>query len=653
MITDLSGLNKEQLDCVLKSVDHNVVLLAGAGSGKTFTLVKRTEYLIRDLGVDPSNIMMVTFTRKAAKEMHDRILKMIPTAGAVQVGTIHSISLEILKCYGIRVGLCGFDVIANKKVKEVIKTCFEILRRLDPDKWGGYCSSHHIKESIARISHYKSNGLSVEAVKADREESYLFKGIYETYTNYCREHNLIDYDDMIVKTVELLEKYPDAADAVHRRVQYLMVDETQDTSLMQHRLLSLIVGDNNMMMVGDISQSIYGFRNAMPEYLETFAMQRKNTIKLKLEMNYRSTRNIVEAANSLIINNHNENSVIMRTENPRGERFRWIIADLEMQEAALVTSDIRERIRQGKKASDIAIIYRAHFQAAAFKSALADQKIPYVDLGDTFFLDTEVAEELLSFCNLILDPMDEDAFRNIMMRGKTIPRSDVEKIAEAAFIYRCPIIEILRGYVEKMPFGMNKDRTIRLVRTLEDRKHGLGPLIAGIVRYTNYNAYVTNTVLDPDREALAAVKTLIDKAFEYDTAMQGITLEKKLEGFEDFYRDMHNRELEHSVVLTTVHTAKGLEWDTVYIANAIDGIFPISAAIKSGSLESIEEERRIFYVAMTRAKSNLIFTKHCRDTKYPRNTFSSRFIREIPDYCFWSEEDPRMQTRMKMLKCPA
>ena len=651
MVTDLSGLNEQQLDCVLKSVDHNVVLLAGAGSGKTFTLVKRTEYLIRDLGVDPSNIMMVTFTRKAAREMHNRILKMIPSGGAIQVGTIHSISLDILKRYGIHVGLCGFDVIVDKKVKEAIKSCFD---QMSPDKGYGNCTAELISKSIARISHYKANGLSVKDVRKNETERGIFKDIYEAYTAYCREHNLIDYDDMITKTVELLENHPNAADAVHQRVKYLMVDETQDTSLMQHRLLSQIVGDNNLMMVGDISQSIYGFRNAMPEYLETFAMKRENTIKLKLEMNYRSTRNIVEAANALIINNHNENSVIMRSEKPRGSEIHTIVGETERDEAAAVVTQIQSYILAGKKASDIAIIYRAHFQATAFKRVLADKRIPYVDLGNTFFLDTEEVAEMLSFCNLVLDPMDENAFRGIMIKGDTIPRNDIDQIVDAAYVFHRPIIEILRGYVEKMPFGIKKDRTLRLLRTLEDRKLGLGALVAGLVKYTKFRDAVLNTVLDPKMVGLGAVSELVDKAFEYDTVMQGYTLEKKLENFEDFYYKLHQREIEHSVVLTTAHTSKGLEWDTVYVVGAREGIYPISAAVKEGDDEAVEEERRLFYVAMTRAKTTLCISRYFLCSPRQREGVPhSRFITEIPDYCFWSDDDPRMKMRMKRMKCPA
>ncbi|MCR4605908.1 MAG: ATP-dependent helicase [Eubacterium sp.] len=570
MLTDLTGLNLQQRDCVLKSVDRNVVLLAGAGSGKTFTLVKRTEYLVRDLGVDPSEIMLVTFTRKAAGEMKTRIKKNVPGAERMTIGTIHSVCLDLLKKYGEKVGLKDFSVISEREHKSLFCQFLESSDNFDTKK---NVSAGILNNCLGQVSFFKANRILPEMLDADPITSSTYKKVYRKYREYCRKNKLIDYDDIILYTYDLL-KCKEVAEKIRSSIRYLMVDEAQDNSKLQNSLLSMIAGENTMM-VGDVSQSIYGFRNARPEYLESDMVNKPCTIEMRLEQNYRSTENIVEAANELISKNRFENRITMFSEQEKGKKIRHILFRSQEDEAIRIAAEIRKELDEGKKKpSDYVLIYRENIQADILKLALEQQEIPYIELTKPFLLDRE--EIALALASISLP--DENDDRN---RYKSLYSHFHNEFIKNRYLYRN-----------------------------------------------------TNRAMDPDFEFMRGIEEVLQMAKEYDRLQPGMTLREKCETFDIYYRDQYKEVIEKSVSLTTVHTAKGLEWDTVYLVGCVDGRFPHRKQIDKDSETGIEEERRLFYVAMTRAKKRLYVSSYhvgwYWDPDKIINFETSRFLFDIP-----------------------
>ena len=571
MLTDLSGLKPQQRDCILKSVDQNVVLLAGAGSGKTFTLVKRTEYLVRDLGVDPLKIMMVTFTRKAAGEMKDRIKKNVPGAEKMTIGTIHSVCLDLLKKYGSYIGLEDFRVISEKEHKNLFCRHLEHTEGFDTRH---PASAGILNNCLGQISFFKNNLISVETLAADPVTDPTFNKVYRAYREYCRRFNLIDYDDMILYTYELL-KLSEVAEKIRSDIHYLMVDEAQDNSKLQNSLLSKIAGKNTMM-VGDVSQSIYGFRNAKPEYLERDQVNKPNTITLRLEQNYRSTETIVEAANELISQNRFENRITMFSDQEQGEKIRVMDLCTLVDEAVQIAEEIRRELDEGKKKpSDYVLIYRENKQAEMLGRALTYQNIPYVELTKPFLFDREDIALALSSASL---PEEDDDERT---RYKSLYSHLYESFKKNRYLYSD-----------------------------------------------------TNMALDPECEFAMGIDKVLQLAKEYDNLEPFMTLREKYENFETNYREQHKKILEKSIALTTVHSAKGLEWDTVYLTGCVEGRFPHRKQIDKEFDAGIEEERRLFYVAMTRAKNRLFISSYRAGWYWnPDRVISfdpSRFLYDIP-----------------------
>ena len=332
MNTDLSSLNEQQKDAVLKSINSNVVLLAGAGSGKTFTLVKRTEYLINDLGVNPSNIMLVTFTNKAANEIKERISKISDDANKMWIGTFHRICTRLIRQFGSKLGINSFTILDTKDARKIIKDAL--------NKYGEEDSLMNIKFYQAKISEFKNNLLGKSDVKNDPTISSVIANVYEEYLDYCWKHKTFDFDDLITYAILLLSSFKEVSDWVHNNIKYIMVDECQDTNSAQFVLIKLIVGNNNTMLIGDVNQSIYGFRNARPEYLDNYANTTPNTLKLKLEQNYRSTRNIINAANKVVCNNRFGTKLEMFCDNEDGEKIQLYKTTNSFTEADWVASEI-------------------------------------------------------------------------------------------------------------------------------------------------------------------------------------------------------------------------------------------------------------------------------------------------------------------------
>jgi DNA helicase-2/ATP-dependent DNA helicase PcrA len=385
MNTDLSSLNEQQKNAVMQSIDHNVVLLAGAGSGKTFTLVKRTEYLINDLNVNPENIMLVTFTNKAANEIRERMSKLSPDAYKMWIGTFHRICTRLLRKFGKYLNINSFTIIDTKDARKVIK------RFMAEEGLNNEISD--VKACQATISKFKNELVKKDVAKEDPSVPNELANVYAKYMDYCWKNKSFDFDDLITYTILLLS-YKEVSDWVHDNIKYIMVDECQDTNSAQFVLIKLLRGDNNTLLVGDVNQSIYAFRNAKPKYLDNFADVTPNTLKLKLEQNYRSTRNIINAANEVIKNNKFGTKINMFCDNEDGNLIQLYESENSFKEAEWVVSDIvTKHDYRNKDFSDFAIIYRANFQSRLFEENFAKLGIPYVVFGSgSFYSRKEVRE---------------------------------------------------------------------------------------------------------------------------------------------------------------------------------------------------------------------------------------------------------------------
>jgi DNA helicase-2/ATP-dependent DNA helicase PcrA len=404
MATDLSHLNEQQRTAVLESIDHNVVLLAAAGSGKTATLVKRTEYLIQEHNVNPENIMLITFTNKAAKEIVSRIAQVTPEAGKMWIGTFHHICTRLLRKFGNVMGITNFSIIDTKETTK-------ILTEIYTNDYGEV-DKGTIRKYRKKISYYKSNLVNPASVlqKCDEgTESYRFAGIYQEYQNRCWRNKTFDFDDLIIYAILLLNSYQQVKQWVSENIKYVMIDETQDTGTDQYTLIRLLVGDNNIMAVGDVNQSIYGFRNAKPEYLNQFTTLFPNTKLLKLETNYRSTNTIISAANAVINNNTFGEKIDMVSVNEMGAKIGLkpisrYFPNQEEAEASWVCSEIQALVNNGKNYGDFAIINRTNVQNKDIEKTFIKTGIPYVIVGSSSFWSSTEVRDLLAYCKVVFNP---------------------------------------------------------------------------------------------------------------------------------------------------------------------------------------------------------------------------------------------------------
>lgn len=629
MLTDLSGLNAQQKEAVLLSTDHNIVLLAGAGSGKSFTLVKRTEYLITDLGVDPSSIMLVTFTNKAANEIKERISKVTNDANKMWIGTFHRICTRLLRQFGDHLGINSFSIIDTKDCRKIIK---DSLIRLGEDD-----SIMNVKAYQTKISEFKNNLVGKEAVRNDDTISNTLKTVYEEYVDYCWKHKTFDFDDLITYTILLLSSFKDVSNWVHNNIQYIMVDECQDTNSAQFVLIKLLRGENNTVLVGDVNQSIYGFRNARPQYLENFANTTSNTMRLRLEQNYRSTKNIINAANNVVKYNSFGTKLEMFCDNEEGAKVQLYKANNSFTEAEWVISEILTTHNYtNKDYSDFAIIYRANFQSRLFEEALTKCGIPYVVFGSGSFYSRKEVKDLLAFCKCVVNPFDTDSFRRALSTFKGVGNKTIETIIENANINRITLKSALEDYMNNSARPNIKPSLNQMYTVLDRGYSKCTDIIDNVFLCTRYRDSMAIINTDEARDSVQIMdefKDMIQSIEERETEQTISEMLDEISLLTDAKGDQKANT--NAVKLMTAHASKGLEFDTVFIVGAEEGLFPHANAIGTGNIFDIEEERRLFYVAMTRAEKRLYITnaknKRNNNESVFRPVSASRFIDEIPE----------------------
>lgn len=624
-MTDLSTLNDQQRNAVLESINSNVVLMAAAGSGKTSTLVKRTQYLVDDLGVKPENIMLITFTNKAAGEIRDRVSAISSEAYKMWIGTFHRICTKLIRMFGSRLGIQNFTIMDTKDAKDLIK-------KILVDRGIEY-TPYMVNDIVSHISTYKNNLIKPAAVLSNPNEKRIYADVYQEYQNISWRRKSFDFDDLIIYTILLLSSFNDVLDWVHDNIKYLMVDETQDTNSSQFQLIKLLAGNNNIMMVGDSNQSIYAFRNAKPQYLENFAASHPNTKLLKLEQNYRSTKTIIQAANHMINNNKFGTKVQMFCSNDIGEKIQMYNAVDTYTEARWIASEI---IMSGKNFSDFAIIYRANFQSRIIEEEFTKAGIGYTVFGSQSFYSRKEVRDLVAFCKAVLNPNDMDSFKRILSTLKGVGKVTIDKIIEQAQDQCINFHDAISYYINNNKVSAVVQNGLTGVNTILNKAYTkCSDIVDDVIFITDYRRDIANLHNEESVEKIA----IIDEFFEMIQSTEDNSKDSSMSEIIDQISLLSDAKGEekanlNAVKLMTAHASKGLEFENVFIIGAEEGVFPHANSLQEGTLDAIEEERRLFYVAMTRAKKKLYITKSSQKKSGQNGellrTTPSRFLKEIP-----------------------
>lgn len=633
-------LNGKQREAVCHT-EGPLLILAGAGSGKTRVLTHRIAYLMDEKGVNPWNILAITFTNKAAGEMRDRVDKLIGFgAESVWVSTFHSACVRILRRYIDRLGYdSNFTIYDTDDQKIIMK---EICKRLNIDT-----KVYKERSLLAQISHAKDELITPDEMELNAGGDYNQKkvaGVYREYQAVLRKNNALDFDDLIVKTVELFQNCGEVLEAYQERFRYIMVDEYQDTNTAQFKLISLLASKyENLCVVGDDDQSIYKFRGANIGNILGFERVFPSAKVIRLEQNYRSTKNILNAANEVIANNTERKPKTLWTENEEGEKihFRQFLNGFE--EAEYVVGEISSGKREGRfDYKDCAILYRTNAQSRLFEEKCLMANIPYKIVGGVNFYARKEIKDLLSYLKTIDNGKDDLSVKriiNVPKRG--IGQASINKVQDYADQMDITFYEALRVAEEVPSLGRafsKIDGFVTFIQSLKSKAetYTVRELLEEVIDLTGYVDELRTEDTEESRSRIENIEELISKTVSYEEAMQELNRPVTLSGFLEeiaLIADIDSVDPEQDyVLLMTLHSAKGLEFPRVFLAGMEDGMFPSYMSICSGDLSDLEEERRLCYVGITRAMEDLTLTSAQQrvirgDVQYNK---VSRFVREIP-----------------------
>ena len=636
-MSDLELLNREQQEAVLH-VDGPLLILAGAGSGKTRVLTYRIAHLIDECGVNPWNILAITFTNKAAGEMRERVDKIVGYGSeSIWVSTFHSTCVRILRRYIDRLGYdTNFTIYDTEDQKTVMKS---VCQKLQLD-------SKLYKERMLLnvISHAKDEYISPNEFLLEAKGDFRQEKIAQAYVEYQKElkkNNALDFDDLLVKTVELFQSCPDVLEYYQNRFRYIMVDEYQDTNTVQFKFISTLARQyRNLCVVGDDDQSIYKFRGANIRNILDFEKVFPDAKVVKLEQNYRSTQNILNAANGVIANNRGRKEKVLWTENEQGEPILFQQFQNGYEEAEYVSGEISKKVREGEaEYQDFAVLYRTNAQSRLFEEKFLYANIPYKIVGGVNFYSRKEIKDILAYLKTIDNGKDDLAVRriiNVPKRG--IGNVTLAKVQAYADSRDISFFEALEEAGEIPGLGKAALKIQPFVHLIHEMRLSLADmsmqdLIQAILDKTGYAEDLKNEDTDESEARLENIDEFINKAVTYEEGaeepnLSGFLEEVALVADIDSVEDGDNR-----VLLMTLHSAKGLEFPYVYLAGMEDGLFPSYMSIAADDpTEEIEEERRLCYVGITRAMKELTITcARCRmvrgETQYNN---VSRFVREIP-----------------------
>lgn len=640
---NLDTLNPAQREAVEKT-EGPVLILAGAGSGKTRVLTTRIGHLIEDKGVQPANILAITFTNKAANEMRERVEETLDSdASDMWISTFHSCCVRILRKDINRIGYNrSFVIYDSADQVTLVKDCLKELNLSD--------KVFEPKVIISTISGAKDKLYDPKQFKAmhmnDNRMSKI-ADVYALYQDRLKRNSALDFDDLIFKTVELLKSDKEVLDYYRNRFKYIMVDEYQDTSKAQYELIKILAKEHqNICVVGDDDQSIYGWRGADIRNILEFEKDYDNVHVVKLEQNYRSTQIILDAANTVISNNIERKRKRLWSEKKEGELIKIQVAQDEIEESDFVADMIAKISReQNRSYKDFAVLYRANAQSRSVEDALNRSQIPYNIYGGTKFYERKEIKDLIAYLRVIQNPQDDISIKriiNIPRRG--IGLRTIEKIEDRASLKQESIYSVLidietnSEISTKARNSISKfvDNVIGTLRTMRE-VYPVSKLIEKVIESIDYYGYIDELYKGNKEEAEERkdnVKEFISVAMEFEQTSEEKDLETFLTGVALTSESSEEEEID-KVSLMTIHTSKGLEFPVVFIVGMEDGLFPIARAVRSMNDSEIEEERRLCYVGITRAKEILYLTLTQKRTLYGKTnpSIASRFMEELPKEC--------------------
>ena len=633
-------LNEPQREAV-NYTDGPLLILAGAGSGKTRVLTHRIAYLIDEKGVNPWNILAITFTNKAAGEMRNRVDQLVGYGSeSIWVSTFHSMCVRILRRH---IGLLGYDtnftIYDTDDQKTLMKDICKLLQ----------IDTKILKERslMASISHAKEELITPEEFTLNAGGDFSQRKVAEVYTEYERQlraNNALDFDDLLLKTVQLFQTQRDVLDYYQERFRYIMVDEYQDTNTVQFELVRLLASRyRNLCVVGDDDQSIYKFRGANIKNILNFEQFFEETKVIKLEQNYRSTGNILNAANAVIRNNYGRKKKTLWTDNGDGGKIRLRQVDTAFDEAEYIVDDIRRHVDDGEGAyNDHAILYRTNAQSRMFEEKFVSANVPYKIVGGINFYARREIKDLLSYLKTVDNGKDDLAVRrivNVPKRG--IGLTSINRVQDYAAAYEIGFYDALRA-VDLIPnIGRGASKLESFVALIEHFKTdakdmSISDLMQEIIEETGYIESLQAEDLIEAEARIENIDELMSKIAAYEEDCEERNEPATLSGFLEevaLVADIDSLdENTDYVVLMTLHSAKGLEFPHVYLAGMEEGLFPSYMTISSGDQDELEEERRLCYVGITRAEEELTLTCARRRMVRGETQFNrmSRFLKEIP-----------------------
>ena len=608
-------LNEPQREGVLHT-DGPLLILAGAGSGKTRVLTHRIAYLIDERSVNPWNILAITFTNKAAEEMRQRVDSLVSFgAESIWVSTFHSACVRILRRFIDRLGYDNrFTIYDTDDQKTLMK---EVCRKVDIDT-----KVYKERALLSAVSSAKNEMILPEEFELNAGGDFAKQKIAKVYREYeaqLKANNALDFDDLLVKTVQLLETQPDVLEYYQERFRYIMVDEYQDTNTVQFRLVRLLAGKyRNLCVVGDDDQSIYKFRGANIRNILDFEHEFPDAHVVRLEQNYRSTGNILNAANGVIRNNRSRKDKTLWTDNGDGEKIQLRQFDTAFDEAEYIAEDIKKEVREGASYNDSAVLYRTNAQSRLLEEKFIAMNIPYKIVGGINFYARREIKDLLAYLKTVDNGQDDLAVRriiNVPKRG--IGLTTINRIQESADERGIGFYEALLA-PELIP-GVGRsaaklDSFAALIEYFKGQteKESITDLLREIIEKTGYAESLEAEDKVEAEARLENIDELVNKAAAYEEDCQDRDEEATLSGFLEevaLVADIDSLDEDQDyVVLMTLHSAKGLEFPHVYLAGMEDGLFPSYMTITSDDNEDLEEERRLCYVGITRAEEKLTLT---------------------------------------------
>lgn len=644
----INGLNDRQREAVLYG-EGPLLILAGAGSGKTRVLTHRIAYLIKERGVFPGNILAITFTNKAANEMKERIDHLLDgNIDELWMGTFHSACVRILRRNIDRIGYDrAFSIYDRDDQITLVKECIKDLN-LNKDMFKE-------RSILSVIGSLKDRMVDPDTYINEHYNEYYYRNVGEVYALYekkLKANNALDFDDLILKTIELFNKDGDVLDYYQRKFKYVFVDEFQDTNKSQYELVRLITGRyKNICVVGDPDQSIYKFRGADISNILNFEKDFEDATTILLEQNYRSTKNILEVANQVIKNNYGRKEKDLWTDNEKGDRV--VVESLldEREEANFVANKIEQLLVEGYKPKDFAILYRTNAQSRTFEEVFMRRQIPYKIVGGLRFYDRKEIKDIVAYLNLIQNPADDLSLKrivNVPKRG--IGNATLEKVEAYAnqkgeSIYKA-LLELdeipnlstraknnLKSFLDMINSFMAMSEVMGLREFLEE-----------VINKTGYVKELEQEDSIESQTRLDNIREFLSVAVDFEVNNPNGTLEDFLANISLLSDVDKTEDVDNAVTLLTVHSAKGLEFPVVFIVGMEEGLFPISRALDDE--EELEEERRLCYVAITRAE-RLLFITHAKLRTIYGNinyTLPSRFLDEMPKEYIKSSEDEKKKS---------